>query len=354
MIPEQMQKARGMRLLIITQAVDTEDPVLGFFVRWVEELAKQAQSIEVICLKRGKFNFPENVRVHSLGKEKGVSRVRHVLNFYKYIWQLRHDYDSVFVHMNQEYVLLGGIFWKLFRKRIYLWRNHAKGSLLTRIAITLSEKVFYTSPQSYTARFKNAVQMPVGIDTDFFTPDESVQKKPDSILFLGRIAPVKNVVAFIDLLHALDERGINFSATIAGSALSKDIEYEKTVHEKVSAYTLADKVRFIGPVSQEGARDLYREHEICVNLTPSGSFDKTIGEAMASGCVVVCANRAMEGVISTELLVHGDQCESAANSVGVALSLSLNEHIREVHKLRMYIEERHSLRKLVDKLEQEL
>ena len=75
---------------------------------------------------------------------------------------------------------------------------------------------------------------------------------------------------------------------------------------------------------------------------------------MASGCVVVCANRAMEGVISTELLVHGDQCESAANSVGVALSLSLNEHIREVHKLRMYIEERHSLRKLVDKLEQEL
>jgi hypothetical protein len=47
-----------MRLLIVTQAIDAEDPVLGFFVRWVEELAKKAEMVEVICLKEGNALLP--------------------------------------------------------------------------------------------------------------------------------------------------------------------------------------------------------------------------------------------------------------------------------------------------------
>jgi len=58
-----------MKLLVVTQVVDTEDPVLGFFVRWVEELAKHVESVEVICLREGKHMLPVNVHVHSLGKE---------------------------------------------------------------------------------------------------------------------------------------------------------------------------------------------------------------------------------------------------------------------------------------------
>ena len=46
-----------MKLLVVTQAMDEQDPVLGFFVRWVEELAKRAERIEVICLKEGKHEY---------------------------------------------------------------------------------------------------------------------------------------------------------------------------------------------------------------------------------------------------------------------------------------------------------
>lgn len=42
-----------MRLLILTQAVDLDDPVLGFFHRWIVEFAKRFDTIEVICLKAG-------------------------------------------------------------------------------------------------------------------------------------------------------------------------------------------------------------------------------------------------------------------------------------------------------------
>ena len=56
------------RLLITTQAVDLDDPVLGFFHRWIEEFAKHCESISVICLKEGRHDLPDNVHVYSLGK----------------------------------------------------------------------------------------------------------------------------------------------------------------------------------------------------------------------------------------------------------------------------------------------
>ena len=96
-----------MKLLIITQVIDKNHPVLGFFHRWVEEFAVHCEHVHVICLQKGVFDLPVNVTVHSLGKEDGVSRATYLLRFYKNIWQLRHEYDSVFVHMNQLYVLLG-------------------------------------------------------------------------------------------------------------------------------------------------------------------------------------------------------------------------------------------------------
>ena len=131
-----------MKLLIITQTVDKNDPILGFFHRWIGEFAKNFEKVTVICLEMGEHHLPKNVKVLSLGKEAGRSKFQYLFKFYKYILQERKNYDAVFVHMNQEYVLLGWKFWKLWDKKIFLWRNHAKGNLFTRLAVLLSDKVF--------------------------------------------------------------------------------------------------------------------------------------------------------------------------------------------------------------------
>ncbi|MBI1974286.1 MAG: hypothetical protein HYS51_00270 [Candidatus Zambryskibacteria bacterium] len=269
-----------MRLLIITQKVDKNDPILGFFHRWLEEFVKNFEKVTVICLEKGEYNLPSNIKVLSLGKERKASKLGYILNFYKYIWSERKNYDAVFIHMNQEYVLLGWKFWKLWGKKIYLWRNHAKGNLWTRFAVLVSNKVFYTSPSSYTARFKKSVQMPVGIDTDFFKPDSSVVRIPNAVLFLGRISPVKKVLEFIDWVK---ENGCQ--ATIAGPILPTDKEYGEQVK-----LNLNDKIKFLGPVTQEEARRLYQSHEIYANFTPIGSFDKTIFEAHACGAKLFVKN----------------------------------------------------------------
>lgn len=271
-----------MKLLVVTQKIDRNDPVLGFFHRWVEEFAKRFEKVTVICLEKGEYDLPANVEVLSLGKERGNSFVRYIVLFYKYIWEERRNYDKVFVHMNQEYALLAGDLWRLFGKKVYLWRNHAKGGLLTDMAVWIAHKVFYTSPSSYTARFKKAVQMPVGIDTNFFKPDPSVKRIPDSYLFLGRIAPVKRALEFVEWFNTLDEK---CTATVAGSALPKDKAYEELVKSKAS-----ERIRFVGAVTQEEARKLYQSHEFYVNKTPAGSMDKTIFEALSCGCKLIVDN----------------------------------------------------------------
>ncbi len=271
-----------MKLLIITQAVDRNDPVLGFFHRWIEAFSERFEKVVVICLKSGEFQLPENVKVFSLGKEEGKSQAEYLSRFYHYIWQERKNYDVVFVHMNQEYVLLGGMFWRIFGKKIYLWRNHAQGSMLTRGAVFLSDKVFYTSPQSFTARFKKAIKMPVGIDTEFFKPNPAVARKPHSTLFLGRISPVKRVREFVEWFNQLDEK---FTATVAGVALPKDQLYEKSVKSLAS-----ERIEFVGAVTQEQALKLYQSHETYVNMTPAGSYDKTILEAAACELDLIVEN----------------------------------------------------------------
>ena len=328
-----------MKLLLVTQKVDIDDPILGFFHRWIKEFAKHAESVTVICLYEGAHNLPENVKVLSLGKEGGVSRLTYILRFYKYIWSNRKEYDSIFVHMNQEYVLLGGLLWRLLGKKIMLWRNHAKGSVLTQLAILFSHKVFCTSSESFTARFKKTTLMPVGIDTNFFKPDSSIQKKPNSILFLGRISPVKNVDIFVEALKGLRYKKIEFYVTIAGGSSNRDAEYEKMIRGRVSEYNLDDKVKFTGFVSKVEALKLYKEHALYVNLTPPGSMDKTIFEAMAAGLDIVASNDDLSSIIGENLVDKND-----GQNVAIKMESAL---LKKKNSFRKYVVKEHGIEYLV-------
>ncbi len=277
-----------MRLLLITQVVDSTNSSLGFFHSWVGKLAQHFESIEVICLFEGIHNLPENVRVHSLGKEKGsASSFTYSLRFLHLLWVLRRSYDRVFVHMNQEYILLGGLYWRLVGKNVYLWRNHYAGSFLTRISVALSTTVFCTSAHSYTARFKKTKLMPVGVDIERFET-HTTGRKPHSILFLGRLTPSKKPDVLLEALILLANQGVDFMATFCGPVLPEDSEYLNKLKER--AQILGDQVMFIDGLPHTETAAIYNKHEIYVNLGASGMFDKTLFEAAASGCLVIATS----------------------------------------------------------------
>ena len=73
-----------MKLLIITQKVDKNDQLLGFFVSWIEKLSKKFESVLVLCLEKGEYDLPTNVKVISLGKEINQPKVLWLFNFYRH------------------------------------------------------------------------------------------------------------------------------------------------------------------------------------------------------------------------------------------------------------------------------
>lgn len=312
-----------MRLLFITQAVDLDDPVLSFAHEWVRELSKQFDELHVICLKQGRYVLPSNVTVHSLGKERGSSRLRYVLRLFSYIWKLRSRYDAVLVHQNQEYVLLAGWLWMLLSKPIYMWRNHWAGSFRTNIAGRFCKKVFCTSRFSYTASFKNTVIMPVGVDTDRFHPG-STRRVADTLMFLGRVAPSKNVDVLVDALMQLHATGARIESDIYGDALARDRGYRDSLVSEVAAAGLVQSIRFFPGVANDKTADLYAAHDIFVNCSGSGMYDKTIFEACASGCITLAASKDYAALADARLSFDGSSV-SLATALKRLLALSHEE-----------------------------
>jgi glycosyltransferase involved in cell wall biosynthesis len=342
-----------MKLLIITQIVDKNDPVLGFMHHWLEVFSKQFEKVTVICLTKGHVTLPENVHVLSLGKEEGQSRIKYISRFYRYIWQTRKNYDTVFVHMNQEYVLMGFYVWKALGKKITMWRNHHAGDAFTNMAMGMCDKIFCTSKYSYTAKSKKTVLMPVGIDTDVFKPETSAVKIAD-VLFLARISPVKKPDMLIDALIDLHTKETKLTASIYGDALPKDALYHESLKEKVKNANLEHAISFQKGVPNVETVKIYNEHEIFVNLSTSGMYDKTIFEAAACERLILASNENLRTEINDMFIFTEDQQEELAEKLKYLSNISSEEKGKYGKILREYVISKHSLTLLADKLKQEL
>jgi glycosyltransferase involved in cell wall biosynthesis len=328
-----------MKLLIITQVVDTNDPILGFFHNWINELSKKFESIIVICLKKGEINLPSNVKVLSLGKEDGESRLKYVIRFFKYIIKYRKEYDSVFVHMNQIYVILGGLVWKMMGKKIYLWYAHGSVSASLKLAERFVENIITSSKKGMRLEtFKKKV-VGQGIDVNYFIKGDSHK---NTILSLGRLSETKNIHLFIEAIMIVKEKDQSIRAVIVGEALTKlDKEYVRGLHVLVEEYSLKENVEFVGAVPPRKILPYYQGAKVFVNLSQTGSMDKTVLEAMSVNVPVVTSNEAYlnEGF---------DLIETTSHPKEVADNI-LKAYGRDTSKAREQVEE-HSLESLVNKI----
>ncbi|HVM90438.1 MAG TPA: glycosyltransferase [Verrucomicrobiae bacterium] len=332
---------RKPRLLIITQAIDRDDPVLGFFHHWVEKFSEQAD-LRVICLRRGSYDLPD-VNVLSLGKEEGIGRFGRVCRFASVLWRIRHDYDSVFVHMNDVYVVLAGWWWRMTGKRVGLWRNHPQGTWMTPIAVLFAHAVFCTSPHAFTARYAKTSRMPAGIDTDLFRP-EAGTRIPGSMLFFGRLSRIKHPEMFLRALGKLKDEV--WTARIVGDPLPQDGTFGEELHRLAADLGIRDRVSFEPAISQDEAPALFASSAIYVNATPTGSYDKTVIEAMASACLVAVGNRNFEGEIDPKFVWNeGDDA-----SLAETLRILLKTPGAEGRVLREYAVKTHGLETLIRQL----
>lgn len=339
-----------MKLLVLTQKVDKNDDVLGFFHGWLKALAGRFQQITVICLQKGQYDLPANIQVLSLGKEIVAARIEYLANFYRFIWQKRKDYDAVFVHMNDEYVILGGLLWKIWGKKIYLWRNHIKGSWRARVAVWLSYRVFSTSPYSFIARYRKNRLMPAGIDTSLFQPDPALSVENNSIFYLGRISPVKKIDIFIEALAVLKHNSIDFKSYIIGDPPIRDQAYLAKLKDQADRHGLSGCLFFRPSAPYSQVPGICRRYKVVVNMTNSGSLDKAVLEAMACGCLPIISNLSFRNILPAELMFIEGDADDLAEKIKSALLLNPEDMKLLIQDLRQYVETNHSLTVLIDEL----
>lgn len=328
-----------MKLLIITQKVDKNDPILGFFHRWLEVFASECKQVVVICLQEGEHSLPENVSIYSLGKESSESRLKYLKNFYKCIFSLRNQYDAVFVHMNPIYVVLGGIFWHLLGKKVGLWYTHGYVSIKLQIAEKLSDIIFTASKESFRLKSSKVQVVGHGIDTDLFAPTKKPRENATFVIVTAsRISPVKNINLLIDAIKVVQEKkGKGVSFHIYGKPQSrKEQQYFHKLKRHAKHRGLDDVVLFKGAVTNTQMPEILQDADVFVQASDTGSLDKAVLEAMATNTLAVTTNVAF--------------CEiPGVNKTDRNMSAIANSIIDLEHKPggRQYVEKNHSINRLV-------
>lgn len=340
-----------MRLLIVTQVLDEEHPVLGFFCRWVNRFAQDYEHIIVICLQKGKATLAPNVQVYSLGKERGrVSPFVYGFRFLKLLFAIDHEYDRVLVHMNPEYFLIAGWWWRLRGRFSALWYVHQHAGLRLRIAEVFANRFFYTSPFGAAARSKKSVRMPAGIDTSIFFP-QPVEKRPYSIYFQGRVTAAKRVHILLGAIERLVADGLPVSATIVGP---HDLPYVTELTSRYQELINDHIVTLSGPVPNTKTPELFTKHWVSVNLTAAGNYDKAVNESIACGTPAIVASPAFASVLDARWIIGEPNEERLAVVLKDMLTLSEAAYSAIAAQERARVEETESLTALGDRFCKEM
>lgn len=344
-----------MRLLWYNLATDEANSMLAFTPRWIEAVARHVEAIDVVTMTKGEYTLPDNVRVFSVGKEKGYSEARRVVEFYRIVGGLlmRHRYAGCFSHMMPLFTILGAPLLALARVPVTTWYAHLKLWWQIKAAHRLSRHMVASVPTAYPYRKDDGkfVAIGQGIDTSVFAPD-GAPPLPPQILSVGRISRVKDQTTLVRAVARLRDRGVGpFRVTILGEAL--DAAYAAELHGLIAELGLGDLVSVEPNVRMEALPALYRACTIHVNLTPTGSGDKVAWESMACGRPCVYANEGFDETVGSArgslYFPHGD-ASALADRLSGLLSMSQRERDAVGEETRRGVERLHSLDRLARRI----
>jgi glycosyltransferase involved in cell wall biosynthesis len=280
------------------------------------------------------------VKVLSLGKENGVSKLGYIGRFYKYIWQERRSYDAVFVHMNPEYAVLGGILWRVWGKRLTLWYVHRQTNLKLWLAEKFSHIVFTSAPESFKLKTNKVKFVGHGINTDVFNTRPRTENH--TLMHVGRITHIKHCEVLID---AMEHLGDGWSAEFIGPAITlEDKKYKETLLKNKN-------VEFLDSLNQEAIAAKFSEAFASVNLAPTGGMDKAVLESWASGCPAFTSNetfREFLGEFADMFLFKFRDAEDLSNKVKIFENLPNKTEI--VWHLSEKVKREYSVENLISKV----
>jgi glycosyltransferase involved in cell wall biosynthesis len=342
-----------MRLLLVTQRMDEEDPLLGFFVGWVRNLARRLTTLHVVAQDAVTRHVNPNVRVDSLGRERGAGRGARLVRLQGILTNALvrgRSSDVVLCHMCPEYVVAAYPAARLSQTPLFLWYTHGQGSRWLRVAHRLSSGILTASLDGFPFRSPKIVATGHGIDLGKFRPIASPPHPgARTLLSVGRISPIKGHEVPIEALSILaHERGMtDLQLRIIGDTpLASQRWYLEKLRRLVTREKLDRQVRFLGSVPYGSIDRHLNDCDVFLSASNTGSLDKAPLEAMACGKVLLTSNpsfrKEIEGFEDLLSFRPGNSADLAGKLAGVlrldrdrlqAIGDRLSRRVREYHDL---------------------
>jgi glycosyltransferase involved in cell wall biosynthesis len=331
-----------MRLLVFTNKFDRDDDLLGFFVSWVGTLSKILEKVIVVTQEVGEYDNLANVSVINLDKANNPGKMSRVFNFYRQAREHKDEFDAILIMMAPSWAIFSWPLKVILKKKLYLWYAVWKGDSRLFIAEKLVDNIFSSIPEAFPFPTPKLKVIGQGIDTDFFIPNENL-RKPGRIIFLGRISPVKKLEL---LIRAISEIKVKYPEVydyltleiIGGIASENDRTYLNGLKQSVEEMQLSEKITWVGRVAHTEAVNYFQSADIFVNMTPTGSFDKSMLEAMACGDIIIASNTGLAPLLGAELekicmFKEGDKDDLTEKLVSILKSSNRNMYREELRNI---------------------
>jgi glycosyltransferase involved in cell wall biosynthesis len=155
-----------------------------------------------------------------------------------------------------------------------------------------------------------------GVDLSFFTPGaEGARTEEPTFLYLGRLRRYKGIHFVVRAVAALRDRGVRVRLLVGGRG-----EHEPELRRESAQLRVDDRVEFLGYVSEERKRELFRSVWANVFPSPKEGWGITSLEAAACGTPTVASDSPglRESVLHdrTGLLVPHGEVDALAGALG--------------------------------------
>lgn len=283
-------------LLWFNLATDRDDPILAFTLSWLNALAPHFDHIDVITMRAGRMDLAKNITIHSLGKESSASKAHRFLRFYHLLLQClrKRNYLGCFSHMQPRFAALAGPLLRWKGVPIILWYAHGNVPWHLRLAERWVSQIVTPTAESCRLDSTKVQVVGHGIDIDHFqpTPVTKPQTDPFSIVYVGRIDPIKRLeTLFAALDHLSAQARFPWQMRIVGKASPGQEEYEVRLKKEVE-HRFGERVRFIGARNYQDMPDVYQNADVLWSASATGSLDKVLLEAMSCALPTLTSSEA--------------------------------------------------------------
>ena len=348
-----------MRILLINYAMDDNSPVLAGAAGIARALASKAESVHVLTEQLGPHQGALNMTVDVIPRWPcGVPKRfggGFFVNFQ--LWRLlkKQQCDVCFIHMAHTWAYrlapaLSGM-------PVLLWYAHSSVNLSLRLAVLFSTAVVSANQESFRLPTKKAQFIGAAINIGLFQIPAQRLLEPE-ILYIGRISARKRVLLMLETLVQLrqQEPNIPWRLKLVGPTLTaEDKTYIAEVDSFILAHGLSSAVQQTGPLSLAELPALYTAPFLHLNLSETGSMDKSVMEALAAGCPVLTTNIAFKETLKDEVGMFSSS-ENPANLAAAIVALYHRRHRINPESLRAIVTKDHDLNsfgeKIIEKLEQ--